>query len=54
MRFIYKRLNIILAGYAQCFRGPGKGGLRFSAGCSGSVADNNFSILLLKEQDFIA
>ena len=26
-RFVYKRLNIILAGYAQCISGPGKGGL---------------------------
>mgnify|MGYP007060496295 CR=1 FL=1 len=50
-RFVYKRLNIIFAGYAQCFSSPGKGGLRFSDSCSGGVADNNLSILLLEEQD---
>lgn len=40
-RFIYKRLNIIFAGYAHCFSSPDKGSLRFSDGRSGGVTDNN-------------
>ena len=53
-RFVYKRLNIIFAGYPHRFGGSGKGCLRFSDGRSGGVADNDLSILLLEEQDFIA
>lgn len=53
-RFVYKRLNIILAGYAQCFSSSGKGGLCFSDSRSGSVADNDLPILILEEQDFIS
>lgn len=52
--FIYKRLNIILAGSPHRFGGPGKGRLRFSDGRSGGVADNDLPILILEEQDFIA
>lgn len=52
--FIYKRLNIILAGYTHRFGGSGKGRLRFSDGRSGGVADNDLPILILEEQDFIA
>ena len=52
--FVYKRLNIILAGYAQCFSSSGKGGLCFSDSRSGGVADNDFPILLLEKEDFIA
>ena len=52
--FTYKRLKIILAGYAQCLSSPGKGGLHFSDGYSGDIADNDLAILLLKKQDFIA
>ena len=52
--FIYKRLNIIFAGYPHRFSGSGKGCLRFSDGRSGGVADDDLSILILEEQDFIA
>ena len=53
-RFVYKRLNILLAGYAQRISSPGKGGLCFADGRSGGVADNDFPILLLEKEDFIA
>ena len=46
--FVYKRLNIILAGYARCISSPGKGGLCFSDGRIGGVADNDLSILHLR------
>ena len=52
--FIYKRLNIILAGYLHRFGGSDKGRLRFSDGRSGGVADNDLPILILEEQNFIA
>ena len=51
--FIYKCLNIILAGNPHLFGGSGKSCLRFSDGRSGGVADNNLTILILEEQDFI-
>ena len=47
MRFVYKRLNIIFAGYAQRFSSSGKGLLRFTYGRSRGVTENDFPILLL-------
>ena len=52
--FVYKSLNIIFVGYVQCFSSSGKSDLRFSDCRSRGVADNDLSILLLQEQDFIA
>ena len=52
--FVYKRLNILFAGYAQRFSGSGKGGLRFADGHGGGVADNDLSILLLEKEYLIA
>ena len=48
--FVYKCLNIVLAGHTQFFGCSGKSGLCFSDSRSRSVADNNLPILLLENR----